>query len=224
MPRIAVILSGCGVFDGAEIHESVLTLLALDQANAQYQCFAPDMEQRHVIDHRSGKPVEGQSRNVLEESARIARGDILPLDELNVEAFDGIVLPGGFGAAKNLCSFAIDGADMAVDASLADKLTAAQRQGKALAFACIAPAIAAKLFGPDGLRFTIGNDADTAKTLESFGGKHVDCPVDDIVTDDKLNIITSPAYMLAKRIGEAHAGITKLVNALLARIGQTASA
>ena len=224
MKNIAVILSGCGVFDGAEIHESVLTLLAIDTAGARYTCAAPDINQAQVINHLAGAPSEGESRNVLQESARIARGDIKPLSEIDPADFDAIILPGGFGAAKNLCNFAFDAANLEVEPTLATLLTKAHELGKPLAFACIAPAIAAKLFGPKGLEFTIGNDAGTAEALAAHGGTHVNCPVDEIVIDETLKIVTTPAYMLAQRISEAHAGLTKMVNATLALVDAEVSA
>ena len=224
MNKVAVVLSGCGVFDGAEIHESVLTLLAIDQAGASYDCFAPDINQAHVIDHVAGKPVEEASRNVLQESARIARGEIKALSELDPAAYQAIILPGGFGAAKNLCNFAFDAENLTVNEELEAKLLKAHELGKTLAFACIAPAVAAKLFGPQGIKFTIGTDAGTAQALEKWGGSHVDCPVEDIVVDDNLNIVTTPAYMLAQRISEANAGLSKMVEATLARSLATTAA
>lgn len=215
MKTVAVILSGCGVFDGAEIHESVLTLLALDRANAKILCAAPDIPQRSVINHLTQEPVPGEARNVLVESARIARGKIRPLSELRVEDVDAVILPGGFGAAQNLCSFALAGEDFEVNAEVAAFLQAAHAAGKPLGFVCIAPAIAAKLFGAEHLEFTIGNDPGTAQTLEKAGGKHVQCTVHNTVVDRRLKIATTPAYMLAQRITEAEAGINKLVQAVL---------
>lgn len=214
MNRVAVILSGCGVYDGAEIHESVLTLLALDRAGASYQCFAPDVDHAHVIDHRDGSEMP-EKRNVLREAARIARGKIRPLSEAKPGDFDAVVLPGGFGAAKNLCSFAFDGENMEVLPELADFLRASQRAGLALGFACISPAIAAKLFGGQGLSFTIGNDAGTAKTLSQWGGSHQEREVTDIVVDESLRIATTPAYMYDARIADVAAGIEKWVQAVL---------
>ncbi len=216
MKKVAVILSGCGVFDGAEIHESVLTLLALDQAGADIHCAAPNIPQAHVVNHLDGSTSESESRNVLQESARIARGAIADLAQLDPADFDAIALPGGFGAAKNLCGFAFDSESFEVDPTLADFLTKAHALGKPIAFACIAPAVAAKLFGPEGLRYTIGTDEGTATALSKWGGEHVSCPVDDIVVDAERKIVTTPAYMLAERISEAHAGLGKMVDALLA--------
>jgi len=215
MKKIAVILSGCGVFDGAEIHESVLTLLAIDSAGATYSCAAPDIAQAQVINHNAGAPDTSSGRNVLQESARIARGEITSLEGLDPADFDAIILPGGFGAAKNLCNFAFDAENLEVEPSLAAFLLKARTLEKPLAFACIAPAIAAKLFGPQGLRFTIGNDPKTAQALSAYGGTHVDCPVDDIIVDENLRIVTTPAYMLAQRITEAQTGLSKMVNATL---------
>ncbi len=215
MKKVAVILSGCGVFDGAEIHESVLTLLALDRANAQVTCAAPDIAQHHVVNHLTQQPVEGETRNVLVESARIARGAIVPLAELEVSAFDAIILPGGFGAAKNLCDFAVKGSNFEVDSSLINLLKAAHEAGKPLGFACIAPAIAARIFGPNAIEFTIGTDAETAEALQQGGGHHVNCNVHNVVIDQRLKVVSTPAYMLAGRITEAEAGINKLVQAVL---------
>jgi enhancing lycopene biosynthesis protein 2 len=215
MKQVAVILSGCGVFDGAEIHESVLTLLALDRANARIICAAPDVPQHHVVNHHTKQPVPGETRNVLVESARIARGDIIPLSQLKVGAIDAVILPGGFGAAKNLCNFALAGDNFAVNPEVARVVQEVHKAGKPVGFVCIAPAIAAKLFGAAQVEFTIGTDAGTAKSLETSGGRHVNCNVFNAVVDKRLKVVTTPAYMLATRITEAEAGINKLVQAVL---------
>ncbi len=215
MKRVAVLLSGCGVFDGSEIHESVLVLLALDRANARIICTAPDVPQHHVVNHLTRQPVPGETRNVLVESARIARGNIIPLSRLNLAEVDALILPGGFGAAKNLCTFALAGPDFQVEPQVARVLREAHQLGKPLGFVCIAPAIAAKLFGAEQLEFTIGNDADTARALQAAGAHHVNCTVHNVVVDRRLKIVTTPAYMLASRITEAEAGINKLVQAVL---------
>ena len=215
MKKVAVILSGCGVFDGAEIHESVLVLLALDRSQAQIVCTAPDVTQHHVINHLTGQPVPQEQRNVLVESARIARGQIVPLSQLKLDEVDAVIVPGGFGAAKNLCSFAMAGADFTVHPEVAVCLQAAHQAGKPIGLACIAPAIVARLFGPAGVEFTIGTDAGTAQALARSGGHHVSCNVFNVVLDRKLKIVTTPAYMLASRITEAEAGINKLVQAVL---------
>lgn len=215
MKKVAVILSGCGVFDGAEIHESVLTLLALDRANAQIICAAPDIPQHHVVNHLTKQVEPQEKRNVLVESARIARGAIIPLSQLRLEEVDAIILPGGFGAAKNLCSFAIKGEKYTILDEIAQVLKAAHRAGKPLGFVCIAPAIAAQLFGPEKVEFTIGTDASTAKALQGAGAQHISCNVHNVVIDRSHKIVSTPAYMLAQRITEAEAGINKLVQAVL---------
>ena len=112
--KIAVILSGCGVYDGAEVHESVITLLRLDQRGAQVQCFAPDIPQLHVVNHLTGEEMP-ESRNVLVESARIARGEVKDIKQANAEEFDALIVPGGFGAAKNLSAFDVKGAECSVN-------------------------------------------------------------------------------------------------------------
>ena len=215
MKRVAVLLSGCGVFDGAEIHESVLVLLALDRANARIICTAPDMPQRQVVNHVTKQVVPSETRNVLVESARIARGNIIPLSQLKVSDYDAVILPGGFGAAKNLCDFALAGENFTVAPAVAQALQAAHQAGKPIGFVCIAPAIAAKLFGAEKIEFTIGTDAGTARALEPSGAKHVTCNVYNVVIDRRLKIVSTPAYMLAQRISEAEAGISKLVQAVL---------
>ncbi len=211
--RVAVVLSGCGYLDGAEIHESVITLLALDRAGAEVQCFAPDKPQMHVVDHRSGDEVPGESRNVLVESSRIARGEITDVAEAEVAAFDAVILPGGFGAAKNLSSFATEGADCTVDPGVEKLLRAAHEAGKPIGLICIAPAVGARLF-PD-VELTIGSDAGTAGALEEMGAHHKACPVESFVCDEKAKIVSCPAYMLGPGIKDVAAGIEKLVDEVL---------
>ena len=215
MTKIAVILSGCGVFDGAEIHESTLVLLALDQANIEYQCIAPDVEQLHVVNHISGQAMENERRNVLIEAARISRGNVLNVVDANAADYDGVIVPGGFGAAKNLSDFAVSGADMAMNAGIKGFLQALHRQNKPIGLICIAPVMAPLIFGA-GVECTIGNDLETAAMITAMGGKHVECAVTDIVVDEANKLVTTPAYMLAERISEAAEGINKLVKKVLA--------
>jgi len=211
--KIAVILSGCGVYDGAEIHESVITLLRLDQRGAQVQCFAPNIAQLHVINHLTGEEMP-ESRNVLVESARIARGDVKDLREARAEDFDALIVPGGFGSAKNLSNFAVEGAGCTVQPEVLALAEAFAEAGKPVGLICISPALAAKIYGP-GVVCTIGTDADTAAAVTKMGGTHEDCAVTDIVEDTARKLVTTPAYMLAKSISEAASGINKLVDRVL---------
>lgn len=211
--KVAVILSGCGVYDGSEIHESVLTLLALDRQGASYQCFAPDIPQHHVIDHLTGNETD-QSRNVLVESARIARGEIKPVTALRADDFDAIILPGGFGAAKNLSDFAFSGAEIRIQVDVLAITKAFADAGKPMGLICIAPAMAGRIFS-EGVQATIGCDEETAKAMAETGVKHVNCGVEDIVVDELHKLVTTPAYMLAKTISEAATGIEKLVDKVL---------
>lgn len=213
MTQVAVILSGCGVFDGAEIHESVLTLWALEQENANYQCFAPNIEQAHVINHLTGEEME-QQRNVLVESARIARGNIKDLKQFNAAEFDALILPGGFGAAKNLSDFAFKGADCTVNSDVLDACVAMAKARKPCGYICIAPAMIPKIYG-DGTKLTIGDDEDASTNIEKMGGQHVKCPVDKFVIDEDHKVVSTPAYMLAGSISEAASGITKLVSQVI---------
>lgn len=213
MKKVGVVLSGCGVYDGAEITESVLTLLALSRGGAQAICFAPDKVQSDIINHLTGEAM-ADSRNVLIEAARIARGDIHPLNMAKAEALDALIVPGGFGAAKNLSNFAAQGSQCEVDDDLKALAQQMHQQGKPLGFICIAPALLPKIFDFP-LRLTIGTDIDTAEVIEEMGGEHVPCPVEDIVVDEDNKIVTTPAYMLAQTIAEAAAGIDKLVARVL---------
>lgn len=215
MSKVAVILSGCGFYDGAEINEAVLTLLCLEQQGASYQCFAPDREQMHVINHLTGEVVESESRNVLVEAARIARGDIKAITEATVADFDALVVPGGFGAAKNLCDFAVSGADMNVQGDFLQLAQAFHQAAKPIGLICIAPVMAAAICG-EGTRCTIGNDADTAAAIAAMGGKHLECPVTEARVDADNKLVTTPAYMLAGSVSEAYAGISDCVQEVLA--------
>ncbi|WP_137886426.1 isoprenoid biosynthesis glyoxalase ElbB [Pseudomonas sp. 2FE] len=211
--KVAVILSGCGVYDGAEVYESVITLLRLDQRGAQVQCFAPNIAQHQVINHLSGEEMP-ESRNVLVEAARIVRGQIKDVREAKVEDFDALILPGGFGAAKNLSDFASQGAHCSVQPdvlALAKAFAAAQ---KPVGLICIAPALAAKIYGP-GVTCTIGNDVDTAAALSAMGAQHEACTVGEIIEDPQHKLVSTPAYMLAQSISEAASGINKLVDRVL---------
>ena len=213
--KIGVILSGCGVYDGAEIHETVVTLLALDRHGAEVVMCAPDIPQMHVVNHLTGEVEGGAERNVLVESARIARGAVRDVKTVEADELDALILPGGFGAAKNLCDFAVKGADCSVDPGVAALVRAIHAQGKPVAAVCIAPALIAKVLGDEGPELTIGNDADTAGALETMGAAHVACPVTEFVVDHERKLVTSPAYMLAQSISEAAEGIERTVEAVL---------
>ncbi|RMT64329.1 hypothetical protein ALP29_00963 [Pseudomonas syringae pv. avii] len=211
--KIAVILSGCGVYDGAEIHESVITLLRLDQRGAQVECFAPDVAQLHVINHLTGEEMP-ESRNVLVESARIARGAVKDIGQANAADFDALIVPGGFGAAKNLSNFAVEGAGCSINPQVLALAEAFAEAGKPVGLICISPALAAKIYGP-GVTCTIGNDADTAAALDKMGATHLECSVEDIVEDQARKLVSTPAYMLGKNISEVASGINKLVDRVL---------
>lgn len=213
--NVGVILSGCGVYDGAEIHESVLTLLALDRAGAQAVCLAPDTAQRHVVNHLTGQPAEGETRNVLVEAARIARGKVRDLAGFDPSTLDALVLPGGFGAAKNLSDFAVRGADCEVHPEVARVVRAVHAAGKPVGALCIAPVLLARLLGGESPKLTIGNDPGTASAVEKMGGRHVECTGGHAVVDDEKRLVTTPAYMLDSSIAEVSAGIEKLVAELL---------
>lgn len=212
--KIAVVLAGCGVFDGAEIYESVLTLHALERKGAEVTCFAPNIEQMHVINHMTGEEMP-ETRNVLVEASRIVRGQISDLATANAEDFDALVVPGGFGAAKNLSDFAVKGSDMTVEPTFLAFAQAMHKAEKPIGLICIAPAMAAKICG-ENAECTIGNDKDTATAVEGSGAKHVDCAVEQTHIDLKNKLVSTPAYMLAGSISEAKAGIDRLVEQVIA--------
>ena len=213
--RVGVILSGCGFKDGAEIHESVLTLLALDRAGAEAVCFAPDIEQAQVVDHLSGEVVP-ETRNVLQESARIARGDIADVAGADATQLDALILPGGFGAALNLSDFAVKGADATVDEGVSRLVRAMHEARKPIGAICIAPAVIARVLGKAGQpTLTIGDDVGTAAALEACGASHEACPVESFVVDAEQRIVSTPAYMLGPTIKHVAEGIERCVNAVL---------
>jgi len=217
MANVGVILSGCGVFDGSEIHEAVLTLLALQKAGANISFFAPDKAQMHVVDHVEGSPTD-ESRNILVESARISRGDISPLSDADVNDLDAILIPGGFGAAKNLSTFSVSGPSMSVTPSLVRLLKQMHKAGKPMGFLCISPVIAAKLFGKQKVEVTVGSACDASEAIESMGGIHVEKTASEYHVDEKNNVVSTPAYMIGQNMVDIEPGITGLVNEVLSRI------
>lgn len=216
MSKVGVILSGCGVFDGSEIQEASAALIALAQQGIEYRCMAPDME-LDVIDHVAGQPT-GEKRNVLVESARIARGEIDNLKDVKGTDYDAFILPGGFGAAKNLCSFATEGADCSVNPEVDRVLKEANEAGKPIGFICIAPALGAKVFGDRGIKITIGRDAGTAEAIGKTGATHVEADATGVVVDDSMNVVSTPAYMEASNPAQVFEGISALVQNIAGRI------
>ena len=210
MAKVGVLLSGCGVFDGAEIHEAVLTLLALDRAGAEIVCMAPNVEQAHVINHLT-QEVTAETRNVLVESARIARGEIKDLKDVQAGDLDALIMPGGFGAAKNLSDFAFKGPQATVHPEVKRLLTDLAAAGKPIGAICIAPATLTKALADRKPEVTIGTDAGTASAIEAMGGRHKSCSVDMIHLDAGNKLVSTPAYMLGPGIKEVAQGIEKLV-------------
>ncbi len=215
MKKIGVLFSGCGVYDGVEIQEAVITLLALDRNGARAVCMAPDIEQYHVVNHLN-ENVSDEKRNVLVESARVVRGNIKDIKTVNAADLDGLILPGGFGAAKNLTNFAFKGKDADINPDVARIVREMAEAGKPIGAICIAPAILTRILEDKNPEVTIGNDLGTIETIQDIGGIHHVCSVDQIHIDRVNNIITTPAYMLGPGIKEVAAGIEKLVAAVLA--------
>ena len=217
MKKIGVVLSGCGVYDGAEIHESVITLLAIDRAGAQAVCMAPNVDQMHVVNHVTGEEAAGEKRNVLVESARIARGEIKDISTVKAKDIDALVFPGGFGAAKNLSSFAVKGENCDVHPEVLRLVKEFAAKQKPQAVLCIAPAMMAKIYedAPKKPVLTIGNDKETSGKIEIMGSRHQDCAANDFVFDAENKIVSTPAYMLGQSISEVAEGIEKTINELI---------
>ncbi len=214
--RIGVVLSGCGVYDGAEIHEATLTLYYLDRAGVEIINMAPNIDQHHVIIHLTGDEMD-ETRNVLVESARIARGEVKDIAAVKAENLDALILPGGFGAAKNLSSVAFDGPGAMVNDQVAALLKAMHAAGKPIGAICIAPAVVSKALADQGITLTIGNDTGTADAIRTMGNQHQDSSADQIVVDEANKVISTAAYMCAASIGEAGQGIEKLVAEVVRR-------
>tara|TARA_B100001123_G_scaffold91726_1_gene105677 strand:- start:284 stop:937 length:654 start_codon:yes stop_codon:yes gene_type:complete len=216
MPKVGLVLSGCGVNDGSEIHEAVITMLELDKAGAEMVLMAPNIDQLHVINHATGEEMD-DSRNVLIESARISRGNIEDIAGVTSENLDALIFPGGFGVSKNLSDYAMSGMECSVNPDVLRLSREVHNDQKPIGVICIAPAIMAKILAGD-TELTIGFDEQTAADIDAMGAKHVLCPVDEIVIDKEKKVVSTPAYMEAKSIKEAASGIEKLVAEILSMI------
>jgi len=212
MKKFAVVLAGCGVFDGAEIHEATMTLYAIMKNGGEYTIFAPDIDQYHVINHISGKEMK-ETRNVLVESARIARGKINNLASFDAELFDALIFPGGFGVAKNLSSLALDGANCTVDSTVRQAVLSMVEKGKPIGALCIAPAIMAKIL--EGAIVTVGKDKKTISDIEKMGGRHKITNHAEVVVDEKYKLVTGPCYMLDANILQIADGADKVVKTMM---------
>ncbi|MDM8001319.1 MAG: isoprenoid biosynthesis glyoxalase ElbB [Bacteroidota bacterium] len=215
--KTAVVLAGCGVMDGAEIHEAVMTLYAIDKNGGSYQIFAPNVAQHHVLNHITGEVMK-ESRNVLTESARIARGKIKALTEYRAEEFDALIFPGGFGVAKNLCTYAFDGPDCHVDRVVEQAIRATHRAGRPIGALCISPVLIARVLGD--VTVTIGSDQGTAADIAKLGGKHEIRQHGEVTVDRKNLIVTAPCYMLNATISEIARDAEAVVKALMELSGK----
>jgi enhancing lycopene biosynthesis protein 2 len=215
--KFAIVLSGCGVYDGAEIHEAVMTMYAVKSNGGTYQVFAPNVMQYHVVNHITGEAMK-ESRNVLVESARIARGRIKPLVEYRVSDFDALVFPGGFGVAKNLCSYAFDGTEMKIDRVVEKAVRDTHAAGKPIGALCISPVLITKIIG--SVEVTTGSDASAASDITAMGGVHKTSGHGEVVIDKKNRIVTSPCYMLDAEITDIAKGADNTIKALISLIRQ----
>lgn len=212
MKKIAVVLAGNGVFDGAEIHEATLTMYSIVKHGATYEIFAPNINQHHVINHITGEEMP-EKRNVMVEAARIARGKINDLANFKASDFDALVFPGGFGAAKNLCSFAFDGVECTINKDVESAIKNMAELNKPIGALCIAPVLLAKILKE--VELTIGQDKNTAKAIKDMGAKHIETTHGEVTIDKKHNIVTTPCYMLDANIAQIGDGANNIVKAIL---------
>lgn len=213
MKKFAIVLSGCGVFDGAEIHEATLTMYSISKNGATYDIFAPNIEQHNVIDHLTGSEMS-EKRNVMIEAARIARGDVKDLKDFDAASYDALIFPGGFGAAKNLCAFAFDGPDCIVNPDVEKALLSMREKGKPIGALCISPVLFAKVFG-NNVELTIGRDKGTAESIEAMGANHKVATHGEVVVDENNKLFTTPGYMLDATIAQIGEGADNIVKAML---------
>lgn len=217
MKKFAVILCGCGSMDGSEIHESVMTMLAIDRHECSYTLFAPDGNQAQVINHYT-KEIMEENRNMLVESARIARGDIHPLTEYNAEDFDALILPGGFGAAKNLFTYAFDGIKAKVDPEVERVIRSTFKLKKPIGALCIAPVLLAKVL--KNITVTVGSDPDTVSDVEKMGAHHINTQQTEVIADKQNMIFSTPCYMLPATIADIADSAENLISSILENIQQ----
>ena len=214
--KVGVLLSGSGVQDGSEIHESVLTALSLEKSRAEIVFMAPNIDQMHVVNHYTGQEMD-EFRNVLVESARIARGNIKDLAEIRAEDLDALIIPGGLGVAKNLSDYAMSGSECSVNPDVYRLVVEMLISKKPIGAICIAPAMMSKILSEQNLsaNLTVGSDAATSKDIEAMGSQHQNCSTKEVVVDVKNKIVSTPAYMDAKSLSEVAEGIEKLVNEIV---------
>ena len=212
MKKFAVIISGCGNMDGAEIHETLMTLLAIEKKECEYELFAPDKEQHHVINHLTKKEMP-EKRNMLVEAARIARGNIKDISAFSIKNFDAVVFPGGYGVAKNFFTYAFDGINAKVLPEIEKIINYTHADGKPIGALCISPFLIAKVLGD--VTVTIGHDKNTTDDIISMGANHINSAPTDVVSDRKNKIFTTPCYMLNARLVEIAEGVENLIETML---------
>jgi enhancing lycopene biosynthesis protein 2 len=219
--KVGVLLSGCGVEDGSEVYEAVLSIMAVERGSATVQAMAPDVEQATVINHytgaevRTGSAMSSDRRNVLPEAARIVRGKIMSATEISAHDIDALIIPGGYGVVRNLCTFAVDAEDATVNPEVERLIQGMNGLGKPIGALCIAPVLVALALRGKNLHLTVGSDAKTALSLTRLGATHHVTGVEDIHVDNANHIVSTAAFMLAQSVSEAEPGITKLVNRVL---------
>tara|TARA_B100001146_G_scaffold119075_1_gene104645 strand:- start:815 stop:1477 length:663 start_codon:yes stop_codon:yes gene_type:complete len=217
MNKVGVVLSGCGHQDGSEIHEAVFTLHALEKADAEAIIMAPDMDQFHVINHLNGNEELSESRNILVESARIARGKVIDVASVSGHQLDALIFPGGTGMAKNIFDYSMAGINCTVISDVQRLVVEILEADKPLGAICIAPVMVAKVLEYLGRTGTVtgGFNVEINNDIKAMGINAVEVGAEEIVVDKENKIVTTPAYVDAKSMNESCTGIEKLVNKVL---------
>lgn len=226
--KIGVLLSGCGVYDGTEIHEAVFTLLAIEENGAEAVCFAPDKDQAHVINHLDGSVESGEKRNTLKESARIARGKIQSINKTSIDHFDALVIPGGFGAAKNLNKWAFEGPDGDIDPAVKSIIHDMVIAKKPIAALCMGPTVIAKALQGSGIGTKLTVGSDKAKSpydikgisdgMETVGVMSVMKTIEEICVDEENKIVTAPCYMMEATITQVRDNTKMAIDKLISMV------
>lgn len=221
--NIGVLLSGNGVYDGAEIQEAVLTLLAIDEMGWNAVCISVDKPQHHVINHLTGEVMD-ESRNMLVEAARIARGQITPIDSISPADIDALVIPGGFGSAKNFTSWAFDGPESTILPEVKLLLVNLVNVGKPIVALCVSPVVVAKAFEGSSIHPTLslGSASESSpydinsfnEGLRATGAIAQERTIREVLIDPTNRIICAPCYMMDARITEINANIKQAMVAL----------
>jgi enhancing lycopene biosynthesis protein 2 len=222
--KIGVLLSGCGVYDGAEIQETVFALLAIEELGAEAICLSVNKNQHHVVNHLTGEEMP-ESRNMLVEAARIARGAVHDISTFDNTQIDALVIPGGFGSAKNFTTWAFEGPNGSILPEIKELIQQCISDKKPIAALCVSPVIVGLALNQSDLQATMTLGTDKEKSpyeINAFSsglsqtGVQVEMKtIREIALDEKLKIVSAPCYMMDASIVEIRTNIQQAMQALI---------